>query len=550
MANIIISRTANLDRPGNTEFLSGTLFADENLAHTFAISATRNGAEIALSGVVTACFIRPDGGTVELNGTIEDGKACVTLAESCYVVTGRFKLTIFVSVDGAKTAVYCAAGNVVETTTNTIIDPGSVVPSVDDIIAEYGTMQQAVDDCDTAKNNANSAAASAITAAINVAGAVADPYNAMSAYPVGSYCTRSAKLYRCITAISTAEAWTAAHWTEVQAMEEVSDLKSAISGTALPWEIGGVNTAGLSADNTRARMSVTGKTVAPITISTTAYMVSYVYALDGTYLADESNINWAKTERTIKTDRLFRLVVRKDDNTAISASDMATLVAGVTVTFSGQGAELYLASEDANGNRFPTIKNTIADLFDSASIGDNFAISLITLLKSMTYTSADVSTLLSDLADSLAKTQAVIYNFEPRMSVALSPTSAYLGANGQRMTTEKRYFPVDNSYIYTLSIKANTASKVWVSFHFLNATAVAALDAGNAYEASDYYETAWQEFVNGTVSFDPSIITINSLPAKAVRITFAFGNSHADNVSLIGTEIDSFRYARTVNLNV
>ena len=168
MANIIISRTANLDRPGNTEFLSGTLFADENLAHTFAISATRNGAEIALSGVVTACFIRPDGGTVELNGTIEDGKACVTLAESCYVVTGRFKLTVFVSVDGAKTAVYCAAGNVVETTTNTIIDPGSVVPSVDDIIAEYATMQQAVEDCEDAAEAANTAATAADAAAAGI----------------------------------------------------------------------------------------------------------------------------------------------------------------------------------------------------------------------------------------------------------------------------------------------------------------------------------------------------------------------------------------------
>lgn len=169
MANFIISRTVDLGRAGNnTEFLSGSLFADENLAHTFAISATRNGSAIALSGVVTACFIRPDGGTVELDGTIEDGKACVTLAESCYVVTGRFKLTIFVSVDGAKTAVYCAAGNVVETTTNTIIDPGSVVPSVDDIIAEYGTMQQAVEDCEDAAEAANTAASAADAAAAGI----------------------------------------------------------------------------------------------------------------------------------------------------------------------------------------------------------------------------------------------------------------------------------------------------------------------------------------------------------------------------------------------
>ena len=55
-----------------------------------------------------------------------------------------------------------------ETTTNTIIDPGSVVPSVDDIIAEYATMQQAVEDCEDAAEAANTAATAADAAAAGI----------------------------------------------------------------------------------------------------------------------------------------------------------------------------------------------------------------------------------------------------------------------------------------------------------------------------------------------------------------------------------------------
>ena len=42
---------------------------------------------------------------------------------------------------------------------------------------------------------------------------VADEYSTSSTYAVGDYCLYDGDLYRCTTAISTAEAWTAAHWT-------------------------------------------------------------------------------------------------------------------------------------------------------------------------------------------------------------------------------------------------------------------------------------------------------------------------------------------------
>ena len=58
---------------------------------------------------------------------------------------------------------------------------------------------------------------------------VADEYSTSSTYAVGDYCLYDGDLYRCTTAISTAEAWTAAHWTAVTVADELTDLKGDIT---------------------------------------------------------------------------------------------------------------------------------------------------------------------------------------------------------------------------------------------------------------------------------------------------------------------------------
>lgn len=59
---------------------------------------------------------------------------------------------------------------------------------------------------------------------------IAPTYSSSNTYAVGDYVMYNAQLYRCITAITTAEAWTAAHWTQVPIASDVSDLKGATSG--------------------------------------------------------------------------------------------------------------------------------------------------------------------------------------------------------------------------------------------------------------------------------------------------------------------------------
>lgn len=58
---------------------------------------------------------------------------------------------------------------------------------------------------------------------------VADEYSASSTYAVGDIVNYLGTTYRCTTAITTAENWTAGHWTPVKIAKEVADLKSALN---------------------------------------------------------------------------------------------------------------------------------------------------------------------------------------------------------------------------------------------------------------------------------------------------------------------------------
>lgn len=60
-------------------------------------------------------------------------------------------------------------------------------------------------------------------------GSLAPAYSASSTYAVGDLVLHEGQLYECSTAISTAEEWTAAHWTAKTVADEVSSLKGGIT---------------------------------------------------------------------------------------------------------------------------------------------------------------------------------------------------------------------------------------------------------------------------------------------------------------------------------
>lgn len=89
----------------------------------------------------------------------------------------------------------------------------------DDLAAEVTARESAVSDEATARGNADAA----------ILADLASAYSASATYAVGDYCTKDGQLYRCTTAISTAEAWTAAHWSAVALGDDTSDLRSALT---------------------------------------------------------------------------------------------------------------------------------------------------------------------------------------------------------------------------------------------------------------------------------------------------------------------------------
>lgn len=210
MAVITIERTVDLDRLGRPEQAQGTLYQQEEQAHKFIISAKRNGQHVDLSGTVSASFIRPDGVTVPLTGAIESGCATVTLDDQCYDVTGRFTLTIFTTDNGASTAIYSMTGNVRMTETDAAVDPGTIIPSVANLINQIGTVTETIP-----------------PDATQLRAAMAGTYSSSATYSIGDYAWYDGTLYRCTTAILTAETWTAAHWTAAAVVDDVAGLKSA-----------------------------------------------------------------------------------------------------------------------------------------------------------------------------------------------------------------------------------------------------------------------------------------------------------------------------------
>lgn len=73
-------------------------------------------------------------------------------------------------------------------------------------------------------------------AGAGAAGVVASAYSAAKTYKVGDYVLYNSNLYRCTTAITTAEAWTAAHWTQVVLADDVTDLKTDLDDKILDLE--------------------------------------------------------------------------------------------------------------------------------------------------------------------------------------------------------------------------------------------------------------------------------------------------------------------------
>ena len=303
---IEIERTRSLDTPFAPEQLYGAIYGGERNAHKFIITGTRDGAEITLSGTVTAKFLRADNVDVALTGTIEGGKACVTLGDECYAVPGRYKLAIFVTSGTETLCVYAAIGNSDSTAGSSTVDGGNIIPSVSDLIAQI-----------------NAAVATIPASYSDLMAGIAGTYDASKTYAVGDYAWYNGVLYKCTTAITTAETWTAAHWSRAVLGDDVTGLKSAIDQNGamlLRFEKGGIASNGTDTDyrgDARARsfkyisdFDIKISCVEPV--STHCFKV-YYYNADGTFDKASDVLN---TDYVIPSGSFFRILLMHDQSSS------------------------------------------------------------------------------------------------------------------------------------------------------------------------------------------------------------------------------------------
>lgn len=137
MENIIISRTWRRDALVQVDNLAGAAFCGEEAAHTFQISGVdASGGAVAITGTITGELLNANNATVTMTGSVSDGVASLTLTDECYDAPGRYILTIWAT-DGTTTAcIYCAIGNIMRSSSDTVYYPTASIPDLAALLQE------------------------------------------------------------------------------------------------------------------------------------------------------------------------------------------------------------------------------------------------------------------------------------------------------------------------------------------------------------------------------------------------------------------------------
>lgn len=337
---IPIKRISSLDAPITAEKLNGSLFTTENQAHEFIISVRKNGEKQIVAGSVSGKFIRANGTTIFLQGSIVDGDAVVRLHQDCYNVQGRFTFNIFNTQSGVTTCIYSAVGKIDMGSTETVIDAGDVVPDISDVVAAQEAAQAAITAANTAAQTAN-------TAAQNVGSIVARPYSSSSTYTAGKdYCTNNGNLYKANQDILTAEEWTASHWTQIVMGDEVTGLKSAIdividnSYTDMtsvlmlsPFQRGGLDAQG-EINSTKYRV-VSKNIIIPTEniqiVINSGFRVNLTFYESGT----RTGSDWYSGSATLNANNEYRILIARTNDDTTETADVYEFVSNVNIITKG-----------------------------------------------------------------------------------------------------------------------------------------------------------------------------------------------------------------------
>lgn len=124
--NWTINQTVDLSRGYTPVVWPDALMVSGDVgAHTWRLTVLDNGVPADLSGAnITGSFLRADGNTVLVSGTVSGNIASVTLTDACYAVEGKLVGTMRAVISGATVTLAAVVYTVKLLTSGDVVDPG------------------------------------------------------------------------------------------------------------------------------------------------------------------------------------------------------------------------------------------------------------------------------------------------------------------------------------------------------------------------------------------------------------------------------------------
>lgn len=135
---------------------------------------------------------------------------------------------------------------------------------------------------------------------------LAERYDATATYVVGDYCIYGGQLYKCTTAISTAETWTAAHWTATNVAQMIAALNAAIQNASIQISVtddgnGNVTISSSNGGGASTNIAVTGVSFANLSGSITVGDTFTLIPVFTPSNATNKTGTWATSDSSIAT---------------------------------------------------------------------------------------------------------------------------------------------------------------------------------------------------------------------------------------------------------
>ena len=156
------------------------LCGDSN-AHTWRVAVMRGGRPATLAGKVMGYFIRADGATVAVTGSLAGHVASVVLPQSCYTIEGDLQAVLRLADGDGLITLAALILPVRRMLTDSIVDTERIIPSLEDLLAQIERMEQGTQAAATAAGAANTAASNANAKAQAAATAASSATTAASA---------------------------------------------------------------------------------------------------------------------------------------------------------------------------------------------------------------------------------------------------------------------------------------------------------------------------------------------------------------------------------